>query len=183
MPTSEAKSKKPLGSAKLKLPASSEIDKLKHEIAEEHGNAIESMVDSVRHAANCGSLLIQARDKIDKPFRKWIGEEFEFTYRTAYRYIQIAEAVVDGAIELEGVKSIREAVRLLSAATKDEKKEKDAEEKDERIETFVTHAMKIESWFKKETSKEPLATWDEERRKVCRRQLEGVVSIFEALNF
>lgn len=158
---------------------------LKKRIISAHADSISSMVDSVKHAAECGSLLIESRETLKDPFRVWVSTALPFTYRTAYRYMQISEAVTDGAISLDGVSSINEALKLLSRATKakeEEEKPEEKEDKDERIETFVTAAMKIESWFKKETSKSPLSTWGQDRKKAVRTQLDGVVQIYEALN-
>lgn len=169
--------------ARLKIKPADPTDVLKKRIISAHSESLESMVDSVKHAAECGALLIESRESIKDPFRKWISAELPFTYRTAYRYMQISEAVTDGAISLDGVGSINEALKLLSRATKkeEEKLETKKDDKDERIETFVTAAMKIESWFKKETSKAPLSSWSDDRKKAVRTQLDGVVQIYEAL--
>ena len=175
---------KHVSKAKLKITPADPTEILKKKIISAHADSITSMVDSVRHAAECGSLLIESRETLKDPFRVWISTALPFTYRTAYRYMQISEAVTDGAISLDGVSSINEALKLLSRATKakEEEKTEEKEEKDERIETFVTAAMKIESWFKKETSKSPLSAWGQDRKKAVRTQLDGVVQIYEALN-
>lgn len=174
----------PVSKGRLKIKPADPVEVLRRRITDAHADALNSMVDSVKHAASCGNLLIEARNVITDPFRKWVAETLPFTYRTAYRYCKIAEAVADGAVCLDGVTSINEALKLLAAATRekeDDDSTEEKEEKDARIETFVTSAMKIETWFKKETSKAPLSTWSSDRKEVVKSQLEGVAAIYAAL--
>lgn len=150
------------------------------EIADHHLHAIQHACDSVRSAAKAGHKLIEARETVEMPsFRKWVDDNLAFGYRTAYRYIKVAEMEKAGLLDFDGIGSINEALRI---GEKSEKNDDDKKKKDERQETFVSHALKIEAWFIQETSKSPVDSWPRERKQSCRNLLNGVKEIYDQLD-
>lgn len=143
-----------------------------------HSKAIRSAIDSVKEAAKAGAALKEAKEMLTIPFRQWIEENFPFAWRTAYRYIKLADLEASGSLDFDSVTSINEALKLGETS---EKQEKEKGDDDERAETFVSHALKIEAWFIKETSVTPVADWPLARRRACKDLLEGVKSIFDQL--
>ena len=154
-------------------------EKVIQTIQQHHNSAIENAVNSVKAAADCGKAIQEFKDSdaLTGSFRAWIENNFSFTYRTAYRYLKLSQLRDSGELDFESVQSINEALRLGDEKEKqDEKKDKD-----ERQETFVSHAMKIESWFTTETKKVPVDKWDADRRSSCKKLLEGVREIYDQL--
>tara|TARA_B100000927_G_C16355839_1_gene425318 strand:+ start:312 stop:851 length:540 start_codon:yes stop_codon:yes gene_type:complete len=149
---------------------------LLNEITEHHSSALTHACDSVREAAKAGEKLAEAKDTIPmKSFRNWVDHNLPFSWRTAYRYIKVHEMNQAGLLDFDGINSINEALRV------GEKSEevKESKDKDSRQETFVSHALKIESWFVQENSKSPVRDWPADRRASCKNLLQGVKDIYD----
>lgn len=162
----------------LKADVPEDISTLIEDIKGSHKIAIGQMGRAVIAAARAGQLLLAAKVKLpkDKPFTEWVTETFEFSWRTAYDYIRVKEAVDRHAPEIENCKSIRDVLKLGDSADSDKKKKRDV-----RRESYVTYAAKIERWFAEETSKSPVEDWDQTRKDTTAKMLQGVVGIYNQL--
>lgn len=153
------------------------IEALTEEIKQSHKAALGQMGRAVIAAARAGQLLLAAKVKLpkEKAFTEWLAETFEFSQRTAYNYMKVSEAMSRHASEIEKCESIRDVLKLCDAQEAGKKK------KDEKRESFVTWAAKIESYFAEEFKQSPLEDWDATRKETCARMLSGVASIHARL--
>jgi hypothetical protein len=161
----------------LKEAVPEELEQLTEAIKDSHKAALGQMGRAVIAAARAGQLLLAAKVKLpkEKAFTEWLAETFEFSQRTAYNYMKVSEAMTRHASEIEKCESIRDVLKLCDAD--DLKKKK----KDERRESFVTWAAKIERYFADEFAQSPLEDWTQERRDTCKKMLDGVARIHAQL--
>lgn len=153
------------------------IEALTEEIKSSHKAALGQIGRAVIAAARAGQLLLAAKVKLpkDKAFTEWLAETFEFSQRTCYNYMKVSEAMSRHASEIEKCESIRDVLKLMD--TNDPSKKK----KDEKRESFVTWAAKIERFFAEEFEQSPLEDWDQTRKETCARMLSGVANIHARL--
>jgi hypothetical protein len=153
------------------------IEALTEEIKQSHKAALGQMGRAVIAAARAGQLLLAAKVKLpkEKAFTEWLAETFEFSQRTAYNYMKVSEAMSRHASEIEKCESIRDVLKLCDANDPTKKK------KDEKRESFVTWAAKIERYFADEFAQSPLEDWDQPRKETCARMLAGIASIHSRL--
>jgi hypothetical protein len=161
----------------LKSEVPDNIEALTEEIKVSHKAALGQMGRAVIAAARAGQLLLAAKVKLpkDKAFTEWLAETFEFSQRTAYNYMKVSEAMSRHASEIEKCESIRDVLKLCDAQDPGKKK------KDEKRESFVTWAAKIERYFAEEFEQSPLDDWTPERKETCARMLAGVANIHSRL--
>ncbi len=162
----------------LKQEVPEELDQLTEAIKDSHKAALGQMGRAVIAAARAGQLLLAAKVKLpkEKAYTEWLAETFEFSQRTAYNYMKVSEAMVRHAAEIEKCESIRDVLKLCEADDSAKKKKKD-----EKKESFVTWAAKIERYFADEYGQSPLDDWTPERRETCKRMLDGVARIHASL--
>lgn len=154
------------------------IDALTEEIKSSHKAALGQMGRAVIAAARAGQLLLAAKGKLpkEKAFTEWLAETFEFSQRTAYNYMKVSEAMSRHAAEIEHCESIRDVLKLCDANDPAKKKKKD-----EKRESFVAWAAKIERYFADEFEQSPLEDWDQTRKDTCAKMLSGVANIHARL--
>ena len=153
------------------------IEALTEEIKQSHKAALGQMGRAVIAAARAGQLLLAAKVKLpkDKAFTEWLAETFEFSQRTAYNSMKVSDALSRHASEIENCESIRDVLKLCDAHDPSKKK------KDEKRESFVAWAAKIERYFADEFAQSPLEDWTPERKETCARMLSGVAGIHSRL--
>lgn len=161
----------------LKSDVPDNIDALTEEIKQSHKAALGQMGRAVIAAARAGQLLLAAKVKLpkEKAFTEWLAETFEFSQRTAYNYMKVNEAMSRHASEIEKCESIRDVLKLCDAQDTSKKR------KDEKRESFVTWAAKIERYFAEEFEKSPLEDWEPQRKETSARMLQGIATIHSRL--
>jgi hypothetical protein len=155
-----------------------DLDTLTEEIKVSHKEALGQVGRAVIAAARAGQLLLGAKVALpkEKNFTDWLAETFDFSQRTAYNYMKVAEAMSRRASEIESCESIRDVLKLCDAEDVSKKNKKDKKQ-----ESFVTHAAKIERWFADEKEKQPVEDWSKERVEGVIRMLTGVTNIVDIL--
>lgn len=153
------------------------LDDLTAQIKDSHKAALGQMGRAVIAAARAGQLLLAAKVALprEKNFTEWLAETFEFSQRTAYNYMKVSEAMSRHASEIENCESIRDVLKLCDAEDLGKKK------KDDKRESFITHAAKIERWFAEEIEKQPLEDWAQDRKEGVVRMLSGVTNIVDQI--
>lgn len=156
-----------------------DIQQLTDQIKESHHDALSQVGRAVIAAARAGQLLLAAKDALpkEKNFTDWLAETFDFSQRTAYNYMKVSEAMSRRAPEIENCESIRDVLKLCDAEDVTKKRK----DKDEKRESFVTNAAKIERWFAEEIEKMPVADWPKDRKEGVVRLLKGVVNIVDVI--
>jgi hypothetical protein len=162
----------------LKAAVPEELDQLTEAIKDSHKAALGQMGRAVIAAARAGQLLLAAKVKLpkEKAFTEWLAETFEFSQRTAYNYMKVSDAMNRHAAEIEKCESIRDVLKLC-----DDEDGAKRKKKDEKRESFVTWAAKIERYFADEFAQSPLEDWTPDRREGAKRMLDGVARIHAQL--
>lgn len=167
----------PVDTALLRQAIPKDIEGLTSQIKDSHKIAVGQMGRAIIAAARAGQLLLAAKVTLpkEKAFTEWLAETFEFSQRSAYDYMKVADAMARRAEEVVNCGSIRDVLKLCDTETAAKKK------KDPKKESFVTWAAKIERYFAEEFAETPLEDWQPERRETCKKMLEGVVRIHAEL--
>jgi hypothetical protein len=149
------------------------------EIMQCHQAGLESMVGSLKHFAQAGSILASVKEKVSD-FKAWCKDNVAFSRKTAYQYMKLHDKV-QGGLDLESGEftSIRQCLGIDHDGEKSTYSEKRS---DPRFENIPGLCAKIEQSFKSAVRVKPIESWTGDEKRILATSLEPLLEIHTTLS-